>query len=655
MPDELDEDERMDDGDMPLAIPVDGYALRESFGDRKPPDISRKITACVACRKQKIKCHMRDGQIPCLRCKKRNLSCTVNRSLQMLLEEDATWKNSITRKVHDLETALADLRDEKRRGRESNQTSPHRASATPVSLPSGNPPASDGEVAPGSFNLPAPGHSAGHQAWEVVMDPESGPATIPASCVGPVAAVPSVARPPGATRVGLDLVDQGVVSYAQAQTLLDLYRERLDHFLFNMLGPEDSLDQIRFSSSLLLAAICTVGSLHSRELGGLYEKCYKGYLDRCAAQTFLKENKPDDIKGFCIGAFWLSEVSWSLSASALRLSTQLQLHRSISKALLGDLQSYHDTRLYYLVYICDHHFSIAYGRPPMARECDSIQAASDFLKTPHIRDDDVRLVSQVNNWRISSSIFETFGSDVDRPILPELLPKIRRFNISLETWRADWTEDLEQFPHVHGHSKTIVELQFYFSKLYLCSLAFRGMNKASDSLPPGMNEVANTAIEAATSILRMLIMDSELQSLLYGLPLYFDTMIAFAIVFLLKVATRFSRTVRTSDAEILALVRDMTEVLHRTVETMHRQHLLRFIAEGVDKLLQKCYEKDPQPTSLLQGDGTSAVGLSSAPTPQAGYSDVLDGDFSWLENICNFDLLSSQNGYQSSESWPFTL
>ena len=29
--------------------------LRESFGDRRPPDISRKITACVSCRKLKVK------------------------------------------------------------------------------------------------------------------------------------------------------------------------------------------------------------------------------------------------------------------------------------------------------------------------------------------------------------------------------------------------------------------------------------------------------------------------------------------------------------------------------------------------------------------------------------------------------------------------
>lgn len=84
----------------------------------RPIDISRKITACVACRKQKvcvqvhgirprtnevahvvdnndpkhqIKCHMPQGQAPCVRCRKRGLSCTVNRSLQMLIQDHTTY------------------------------------------------------------------------------------------------------------------------------------------------------------------------------------------------------------------------------------------------------------------------------------------------------------------------------------------------------------------------------------------------------------------------------------------------------------------------------------------------------------------------------------------------------------------------------------
>lgn len=41
--------------DAPLPSPLEVNALRDSFGDRKPPDITRKITACVACRKQKVR------------------------------------------------------------------------------------------------------------------------------------------------------------------------------------------------------------------------------------------------------------------------------------------------------------------------------------------------------------------------------------------------------------------------------------------------------------------------------------------------------------------------------------------------------------------------------------------------------------------------
>jgi hypothetical protein len=39
---------------LDMSRPSAAAALRESFGDRRPPDISRKITACVSCRKLKV-------------------------------------------------------------------------------------------------------------------------------------------------------------------------------------------------------------------------------------------------------------------------------------------------------------------------------------------------------------------------------------------------------------------------------------------------------------------------------------------------------------------------------------------------------------------------------------------------------------------------
>ncbi|OGE52939.1 hypothetical protein PENARI_c009G05918 [Penicillium arizonense] len=60
--------------------PSAAMSLRDSFGDRKIPVISRKITACVLCRKLK--------------------------SLQMLLENDVSWKEKMEGRMSRLEQSI---------------------------------------------------------------------------------------------------------------------------------------------------------------------------------------------------------------------------------------------------------------------------------------------------------------------------------------------------------------------------------------------------------------------------------------------------------------------------------------------------------------------------------------------------------------------
>lgn len=196
------------------------------------------------------------------------------------------------------------------------------------------------------------------RTWEVRMDIESGPAAIPASIVSEVRTDITPTIPP----MSLDFVTQGVVTLEQAQSLFDVYCHRLDHYLYRILGDSISLKRIRGNSPLLLGAVCTVGALHSKSLGFLFEKCYHRFQELCATQTIAKESNLDDIRGLCIGAFWLHDISWTLVSQAVRIATQMQMHRGLQKSLRGDKQAYLQTRVYYLVYVCDHHFSIAYGQ-----------------------------------------------------------------------------------------------------------------------------------------------------------------------------------------------------------------------------------------------------------------------------------------------------
>ena len=325
----------------------------------------------------------------------------------------------------------------------------------------------------------------------------------------------------------------------------------------------------------------------------------------------------------------------------------MQLHRSVYKALAGEKESYFQTRLYYLVYTCNHHFSIPYGRPSMARTDESILAAQRVLKCKHAGEDDARLISQVKLWSIATYVLDDFGFDVDRPISQDLIPNLRRFSIALDTWRADWSDSFNLNPHVGDYPRKGVGLHYHFAKLYLCSHAFRGAPVSSHSsyqLSPELEEIAQLAVQSAKTILRTIITDEEMQSHLNGLPLYFDTMIAFAAVFLLKVATKFAATVRSDSSEILLLVGDMAHVLKNCTARMHRQHLLVCIADGIAGLLQKC--KDA--SHLEHRQPPVAENLNQQQNVIVDQTDPISGGFDWT----NYDfLLSSQDAMPGFDTW----
>lgn len=292
----------------------------------------------------------------------------------MILESDASWKEVMERKIRVLEAAttrlashfdMPDLLDDAMDDDDDADAvdmaiTEHRATADrPMPSPSAPPPA----LPPPSplqpplrrpvqnASSPNPEKHTPHN-FEIVMDPESGPATMPGSVVSPIVAIPGLEQ----NRAEQDIITRGTVTVVQAQAYLDIYQNRLDHFLYRIIGDRKTLSEVRADSPLLLAAICAVGALHLATTD--FEKCYQDFVTIAAAQTFSRQNNVDDIRGLCIGAFWLSGISWTCIGQAVRLALELQLHRSIYKALQGERNHYLRTRLYYLVFVCDHHFSV---------------------------------------------------------------------------------------------------------------------------------------------------------------------------------------------------------------------------------------------------------------------------------------------------------
>lgn len=321
----------------------------------------------------------------------------------------------------------------------------------------------------------------------------------------------------------------------------------------------------------------------------------------------------------------------------MRVASDINLHTGIYKALSGDREGYMQARLYYLVYVCDHHFSIAYGRPPMSREGFIIDSAGKLLETENSTEDDARLVSQVKEWSILGQVFDTFGVDVDTAIQPQIIPQLRRYSIALDTWHADWIQSFQENCRVGNYPAKGVGFHFHFAKLYLCSHAFRGMpvlENTTQYFSPELEEVTNSGALSAMSILRVIVSDAEFRSFLNGLPLYFDTMLAFAVVFLLKVATKYATAIRIDTEKIMSLVSQTISVLREVTQVMHRQHLLVTISEGLEKLLLKC-QAPAQPRATVYPS-------SPATYPHAQF------DTSWMESIASFDF---QSNFPDLDDW----
>ncbi|KAH8888002.1 hypothetical protein GQ53DRAFT_725202 [Thozetella sp. PMI_491] len=609
-------------------------ALREFFGDRRPPSISRKITACVACRKLKIKCHMQDSNPPCTRCTKRRLPCTVNRSLQMLLESDITWKQVMEEKLGRVEEAIGKIADkismpEVLDGLQVASVRAETVMEDVVSLEKDSDPVTDPQQP--------------QVAWEVVMDAKCNPAAIPATCISEVShsSTPSQLL---SDSHQCDLISRGSVSLAAAERFFAIYHDRLDHFVYRILADRESLSSIRASSSLLTAAVCAVGALHAQ--CPEYEICYKELMKEYSSQMISKRHSLDDVRGLCIAAFWLSDMSWALAGAAVRIAIELNLHRGVTKTLHRCLTQtpaeqklcYVRTRLYLLVYVCDHHFSILYGRSPMVREFTLLSAPRSFLDLEHATEDDVRLVAQVELWSIVSRIYDTFGVNTDIPIPQSLLSEFRRLGISLETWRADYSDKLAFSRHIGNYPKLGVSLHFHFARLYLCTHAFRGASGSETiSVPAEMEEFADAAVYSAGFILRATATNEEIQSLLNGLPTYFDTMVASAVVFLLKMVVKSPGNTRINKTDTLDLLAQVADVLKNITSQMNAQHLLSQIAQSASRLVERFEYTIPQDKGF-QVETLAVPGM-----------DTVQSEVDWLGSehsffLGNYDLLYFQDG-----------
>jgi hypothetical protein len=255
-----------------------------------------------------------------------------------------------------------------------------------------------------------------------------------------------------------DLVALGILTVAEAEEMLSLFKTSLSRYLFDATIQESrTLLSVRESSTLFFTAIVTVTSLHIPGKERIHEQSAKHLRELIAASFFDRFHTLEDIRALCIAAFWLPDLSWKLSGHCVRMATELNLHQAFYKALYSLKQSpserehaFERARLWYLLYVLDHHFSIAYGRPPVTAELQAIKEFEVFLNAPECTTSDRRVLSQVTLFIILSKAYNHFGLEAERLMEGDdaTLLTHQRFIEDLDRWRYQFRHALLRDPHV---------------------------------------------------------------------------------------------------------------------------------------------------------------------------------------------------------------
>lgn len=473
---------------------------------------------------------------------------------------------------------------------------------------------------------------------------------------------------------GPDFISRGVVSLDEAQFLFSHFITHINPLLWDgILCAHTTLESARASSSLLVATVLTVAAMHlsgerkdaenapdaERQNGNrsdqqrqqqqqqqqsqnkptLLHATYDAFVQLMRASCLLRSQNLDDIRGLCIGAFYLTSLSWALCSRAIRVATEMNVHKSSlqfaargaalpvsstsSTSMPGQPPSsssygndqFERVQLWYVLYVCDHQFALAYGRPPSMHDDASIRNADKLLAMseslpfsdaapgsipPPLVSRNARgnrwLVAQVKLFRILAGAYFLYGCDPDLALSGEDYQRLQSFNLSLDQWR------LEEQQHTRGGpmgvlpvglpgdgptrgypaddrqavANKVTTLYYHLARFQLNSLSLRGISArgndgamgagagqfgtsgtAAISMSWERQEAANNAIAAAASTIRLIVEDADLRNLQIGMPIFVHAMIAVCASFLLKMAVVFSAD-GSNNATALPLPRDLS-------------------------------------------------------------------------------------------------
>jgi hypothetical protein len=127
-------------------------------------------------------------------------------------------------------------------------------------------------------------------------------------------------------------------------------------------------------------------------------------------------------------------------------------------------------------------------------------------------------------------------------------------------------------------------MHYHWAKLYLQSYVLRGLPDSGAVIPEHFLENASAAVAAATAIITLLLDDKDAQIAIAYVPHHVHGMIAFACMFLLKIATKHSKQLFLDTVRFQKLINALAQ--HFKSTDVGKDHLIHRMAEGLEKMAE---------------------------------------------------------------------
>ncbi|EXJ85479.1 hypothetical protein A1O1_05843 [Capronia coronata CBS 617.96] len=613
----------------------------------------------MECRRHKIKCEVKVGESSCTKCLRGGIECIFQDLTQKFQEEDALWKAHADLELDQMRAAIQHLL---KHNHLPDLSTYHTASAA----------ASPANPASTSTLIVPPMDMTRENSQEPQSRDDPGLVPAPMSSLYDLTRLrtlrSSVLWRQNANMLDDDFISQGIISVEDAEYLFSLYLQNINQLLWGgVLLPHQTLTSVRRSSTMLTAAVLTIAALHVSDGDRLLQKCYSIFVSLVSNTCLARHHTLDDVRALCLGAFYLSNLSWKLSGMAVRLAGEMNLHQSFQKLTRAQPNQHECVRLWYALYVCEHHFSIAYGRPPIIGDDVAVRNVERFLESPATVPGDVRLCAQVALFRILTEAYMEYGSDSEQPLGEQDFERLRLFNFAVEQWRLTWQVRSADSVELGSYPSKGVVLYYHFARFQLNSLALRAVagpdSPLVEPLTYDRREAANIAISAATSTLTLILEEHDLRRAMSGVPIFTYTMVAFCATFLLKMAMKWSNTtspttgswsqetsnlgLNFSIGQVIGLIRKSADFLAEVSETLSEKHLTRHIVAGIRYLLKK-FDTD---TELPHRDGIHDYPPSRIQQPFVSGMDASNNAADSMNGNYNFYDLVGSYGFGFDESY----